>query len=85
MPAKDANAFFGKAVRSLREEAGLTQEQVADRSESRLSASWISNVEQGKVDPTRHTVRNIARGIGVLPSQIEALTEVLEGISQQEG
>jgi transcriptional regulator with XRE-family HTH domain len=67
----------------LREDAGLTQEQVADESESRLSASWVSSVEKGKVNPTRQTVKNIARGIGVLPSRIESLAEAYEEISKR--
>lgn len=81
---RDESAFFGKAVRALREDAGLTQEQVADESESRLSASWVSSVEKGKVNPTRQTVKNIAKGIGVLPSRIESLAEAYEEISRRD-
>ncbi|MGN6586659.1 MAG: helix-turn-helix domain-containing protein [Solirubrobacterales bacterium] len=82
-PPRDKSAF-GKAVKSLREDAGLTQEQVADASESQLSASWISNVEKGKANPTRKTVKNIAKGIGVLPSRIDSLAEAYEEISKRE-
>jgi transcriptional regulator with XRE-family HTH domain len=67
----------------LRQEARLTQEQVADESESKLSASWISNVEKGKVNPTRRTVENIAKGIGVLPSRIDSLAEAYAEISKR--
>jgi len=83
-PPGNESAFFGKAVRSLREDAGLTQEQVADDSESRLSASWVSSVERGKVNPTRQTVKNIAKGIGVLPSRILSLAEAYEEISKRD-
>lgn len=62
----------------------MTQEQVADGSESQLSASWLSNVEKGRVNPTRQTVKNIAKGIGVLPSRIESLAEAYEEISKQD-
>ncbi|MGN6557651.1 MAG: helix-turn-helix domain-containing protein [Solirubrobacterales bacterium] len=81
--AREENAFFGQAVRSLREDAGLTQEQVADASESRLSASWISNMENGKVNPRRRTMKRIAKGIGVSLSQIESLAEAYEEISKR--
>jgi transcriptional regulator with XRE-family HTH domain len=62
----------------------MTQEQVAEESKSKLSAAWLSNVEKGKVNPTRQTVKNIAEGIGVSISRIESLAEALEEISERQ-
>jgi len=67
----------------LREYAGLTQEEVASRSESDPHATWISRLEKGKVNPTYQTVENIAEGIGVSPSRILSLAEAYAEISER--
>jgi transcriptional regulator with XRE-family HTH domain len=66
----------------LREHAELTQEQVAEKSESGLHPTWLSRLEQGRVNPTAKTLKNIADGIGITPSRILSLSEALAEMSQ---
>ncbi len=54
---------FGQRVREVRLEAGLTQEQLAERAE--LHPTFISNVERGYRVPTVPTMLRLARGLGV--------------------
>jgi DNA-binding XRE family transcriptional regulator len=67
---------LGKAIRSLREEAGMTQATLAER--AGISASWISRVEHGQVDPTWATIVQIAAGLGVSMVSLAELTEDFE-------
>ena len=54
---------LGAAIRSLREEKEMTGAALAER--SGVSASWISRIEDGQVDPTWDTIARIAKGLGV--------------------
>ena len=66
-------------LRTLREAAGLSQQEVADRSE--VSLSLIAKMEQGrKVDPRASTVIALAEALGVRPGRlIEDLEPPPEG------
>jgi transcriptional regulator with XRE-family HTH domain len=61
---------LGEAIRSLRKNAGLTQDALARRSE--LHEVHINRIEKGYVDPTYGNVRRIAKGLGV---SLERLAE----------
>jgi transcriptional regulator with XRE-family HTH domain len=52
----------------------LTQSEVGDK--CGLEASRISNLEQGKGNPTLTTLTRLATGLGVDCSQIMAVAEV---------
>jgi len=54
---------LGRAVRGLRKEKGLTQEELAERAD--LHESYISVIEGGQRNPTWATVRRISHGLGV--------------------
>ena len=64
---------LGKAVRHLRAEAKLTQLRLALK--AGVSASWLSRIEGGKVDPTWGTMRKLATGLDV---SMEALADAAE-------
>lgn len=72
-PLKPSPLELGKAFRSWRETAGLTQAAVAAK--SGIGVSYISNVEQGKSNPTFTTSARLAEAIGVPYSNIYALAE----------
>jgi transcriptional regulator with XRE-family HTH domain len=56
-------------LRTLRESAGLSQSEVADRAE--LSLSLIAKMEQGrKADPRASTLLALAEALGVRPGQL---------------
>ncbi|GAC1445543.1 MAG: helix-turn-helix transcriptional regulator [Chloroflexota bacterium] len=66
---------FGRRVRELRQELGLSQEDLAFRTE--LDRSYISGIERGR--------RNVAlRNILVLASSLDVtLAQMFEGLEQQ--
>lgn len=55
---------LGPRVKSLRQERGLTLQQVSER--CGVSVSTLSKVENGQVSGTINTMLKIARGLGVL-------------------
>lgn len=59
----------GKRIKALREEAGLTMEQLAYTSELG-SKGHLSNLEKGLVMPTIATLRTLADGLGLLVADL---------------
>ncbi len=62
------NQAFGQILRSRREEAGLTQQELADAIEG--VRSYIQFLEYGKQTPTAKTMILIAESIGVEPEEM---------------
>jgi len=58
----EAQRFAGR-LRELREQAGLTQPQLADR--AGLSKAGIADLEQGRRQPAWETVVALAKALGV--------------------
>jgi transcriptional regulator with XRE-family HTH domain len=58
----DANQFAGR-LRELREQAALTQEQLA--SKSGMTRDGIAHLEQGRRKPTWETVLALSKALGV--------------------
>lgn len=55
---------LGKIIKKARENAGLTQEQLAEK--VGVHPSYVSRIERGKEDnPTREVLRNIAKLLNV--------------------
>jgi predicted ATPase/DNA-binding XRE family transcriptional regulator len=66
------DASFGERLRHLREAAGLTQEELAER--SGLSAKGISDLERGeRRRPYPHTVRSLAAALELPEAERAAL------------
>jgi transcriptional regulator with XRE-family HTH domain len=59
----------GQRIRALREEAGLTQEQLAFTSELG-SKGHLSNLEKGLAVPNVGTLRSLADRLGVLVADL---------------
>ncbi len=59
---------FGGAVRRARTAAGLTQEELADR--SGLDRSYIGGVERGDRNPTLNVIEKIAKGLGLTLAEL---------------
>jgi len=53
----------GKLIKELRIKKGMTQEELADRTE--LSARTIQRIENGEVDPRAYTLQMIAKALEV--------------------
>ena len=59
---------FGRRLRVLREEAGKSQGDLADR--AGLSRTYLNQLEAGRRDPSLSTLTRLARALGV---KLEAL------------
>ncbi|HEX8875269.1 MAG TPA: helix-turn-helix transcriptional regulator [Phycisphaerales bacterium] len=56
------NEWVSKRIKDARTEAGLTQEQLAEK--TRLPQSHISRIENAKHSPARATIEKIANALG---------------------
>ncbi|MGW1343266.1 ATP-binding protein [Kribbella sp. NPDC002412] len=67
-----SDAHFGLLLRSLRERAGLTQQELAERAE--LTTHAISSLERGtRTRPYPHTVRSLSDALGATEGERAAL------------
>lgn len=67
---------MGRRVKKLRKEAGLTQEQLAEKSD--VSHSFLGHIERGTRVASLQTVVSICGALGVEPSELlqDSLTAV---------
>ncbi|MBQ4765754.1 helix-turn-helix domain-containing protein [Pectobacterium versatile] len=61
--SKDITVRFGQRVKTLRLQAGLSQEAFADK--CGLDRTYISGIERGVRNPTLEVIGVIADGLGV--------------------
>ncbi|HEY7950818.1 MAG TPA: helix-turn-helix transcriptional regulator [Solirubrobacterales bacterium] len=59
---------LGRNLRRAREQAKMTQEEVAER--SGVHATEVSRIEGSKRDPKVSTVERLAKAVGVPPSDL---------------
>ena len=64
----DMRKLVGRNAARLRDEASLTQEQLAER--SGLTQQYISDLERGKCNPTIVTLYELAQALGVGPVEL---------------
>jgi transcriptional regulator with XRE-family HTH domain len=77
MPRRDdPQKGLGTAIRTLRNEAQLSQEALGERAD--IHATWISHIESGRINPTWGNVRRIAYGLGAKLEDLAALAEKIE-------
>jgi len=69
---------FGRVLKRLRKEKGVTQERLAQ--ESGYHTTYISQIECGKKNPTLQTLFRIAEALEILPQDI--ISSTLEEIAQ---
>lgn len=60
--------LFGKALRRLREEKGLTQEKLAELAD--VDRTYIYRLETGKRSPSLGIIFRIAAGLKVTPGAL---------------
>jgi transcriptional regulator with XRE-family HTH domain len=70
----DMRKLVGRNVKRIRQDRGLTQEELAER--SGFSQQYISGLEQGRRNPTIVSIYELANALGV--SHIE-LVRPIEG------
>lgn len=59
---------LGQAVRRLRREADLTQEELAAR--AGISANYVGEIERGECNPSVLVMFALARGLNVRPATL---------------
>jgi transcriptional regulator with XRE-family HTH domain len=69
----DLAITFGRVLRDLRKQAGLTQEQLGFEAE--LERNYISMLERGERQPTLTTLIKLARPLRRKASYLVALVE----------
>ncbi|MCV2436897.1 helix-turn-helix domain-containing protein [Paucibacter sp. DJ2R-2] len=69
----DLAITFGRVLRDLRKQAGLTQEQLGFEAE--LERNYISMLERGERQPTLTTLMKLSKPLRRRASQIVALVE----------
>lgn len=74
-PESGPEKAFGQAIRQVRTEKGLSQEQLAF--ECGFDRTYISLVERGVRSPTVRSVVRLANTLGVRPSEIVGRMERL--------
>lgn len=68
----DMRALVGANIRKARLAAGLTQEELAER--SGFSQQYISGLEHGKRNPTIVSLYELAQALGVSHEALVAIT-----------
>lgn len=68
--------LFGRIVKNIREERGLSQEILADRAD--LNRSYVGEVERGTAMPSLGTVTKIAKALNLSTSDLLARYETYE-------
>lgn len=74
----DAAIAFGRVLRRLRKEAGLTQEQLGFEAE--LRRTYVSILELGQQQPSLTTILKVAQALKCSPGTL--LDRVSDEISQ---
>lgn len=62
--------MFGKRLRRLREERGLTQEKLARAAD--LATGFVSEIERGVTMVSLNTILKLAHGLGCSPADLLA-------------
>ena len=64
----DVVFLFGKNVRALLDEAGLSQEELAFR--AGMKRTYLSDLERGARNPTVRALGRLASALGVAPARL---------------
>jgi transcriptional regulator with XRE-family HTH domain len=73
----EAKRNLGRRLKTLRKQAALTQEDLAER--AGLNPKYISGIERGRENPTLDTLLRLARELGAQP--VELFDFDLEGMT----
>lgn len=74
---KDIPKVFGKVLRALRIEAGLTQEELGFEAE--LQRNYISSLELGNKQPSLTSLYKISQALRIKPGRLLDLIDELDG------
>jgi transcriptional regulator with XRE-family HTH domain len=74
-PRTEPQPGLGRAIRQVRTERGLSQEELGLR--AGIHPTWISHLESGRNNPAWGSVRRIAAALDLKLSELAALAEEL--------
>ncbi len=74
---QEPQSGLGRAVRTLREKAGIDQATLAEQAD--LPTSLIADLESGLSDPTWGDMRKVAEALRVSLERLSELAEEYEG------
>ncbi|HEY0391905.1 MAG TPA: helix-turn-helix transcriptional regulator [Solirubrobacterales bacterium] len=74
-PRKEPQPALGQAIRRLRTERDLSQEELGHLAE--IHPTWISHIESGRTNPAWGTVRRIAAVFEVPLSEVVLMAEAI--------
>ena len=69
----DPGLAFGKVLRTVRKDAGLTQEQLALAAD--IDRTFVSLIERGERQPTVRVLFKLAAALHVSPARLIQMTE----------
>lgn len=75
-PRKEPQKGLGQAVRQLRLEKKMTQEQLAHK--AGLHPTWISRVESGNMNPAWSSVARLSQALDIPVSELACRVERIE-------
>jgi transcriptional regulator with XRE-family HTH domain len=81
-PPKSENVALGRAIQQLRKEAGLSQEELAERAQ--MPVGELRQIEAGAVDADWGTLRHIAYGLETSLAEVFRLSEFDHAEEQQQ-
>lgn len=76
------NVALGRAIQKLRSEAGLTEEDLAERAETPVAE--LRQIEAGEVEADWGTLRHIASGLGASLADVFRLADFDHAEEQQQ-
>ena len=82
MDTSDVNSYIGARIRNLRNRNGLTQQELADRTE--LTKGFISQLERGQVSASVVTLFDLIECLGTTPAEFFRQEEEKVVFSEQE-
>jgi transcriptional regulator with XRE-family HTH domain len=67
-PRSPFHLAFGRAIREIRHELGISQEELALRAD--IQRSYLGGIERGERNPSLTNIVKIAQALDVEPSEI---------------
>lgn len=80
MADEDVKVLFGRRVRQLRKEKGVSQEAFAH--EIKIDRSYFGSIERGERNVSLDNICLIAKGLGVAPAELLRFDAVPEAEAQ---
>lgn len=82
-PTYQPQEALARVLRSLREERGISQKDLARR--VGISPSWLSKIESGHYDPPWSSVRRVTKGLSVSLGALEDAIDSFEPLEASAG